>query len=79
MGKPYVVSINVSVTNPKALHAHALALATAGRGGLSTAEAENVLGSADAPKLEDCLRWVFDPGTSPPGVSILDSGCEEGA
>lgn len=79
MGKPYIVSIHVSVTNPKALHAHALALATSGRGALSAEDAETALGSPADPKLEACLRWVFDPGSPPPGVSIIDSGCEEGA
>lgn len=24
-------------------------------------------------KIDDCLRYVFDPGESPPGTSIFDS------
>lgn len=76
MSVPYTVSIFLNVTDAQALHAHALAKATTGQSALSDEEAINMLGTSDEPSVSDCLRFILDPGISPPGTSILDSSCE---
>lgn len=76
MSKTHQVSIFVDVHDAQALHAHAMKIATEPGSGMSTTDAESMLGSAEEPNISGCLRMVFDPGASPPGTSILDSSCE---
>lgn len=77
MSKTYEVSIFVQVRDAAELHAHAMDLATTGQGSLSKEEAESMLGTQAEPDVRACLRWVFDPGQSPPGTSIEDSVCSD--
>ncbi len=76
MGTSHTVEIYVDVHDARALHQHAVALATSGENALSPEAAHDMLGSPDEPNIGDCLRWVFDPGESPPGASIQDSSCD---
>lgn len=78
MSSPYTVSIHLTVTDPKALHGYAMSQVTSGDGALSQEEAQALLGTPDEPSIPGCLRFILDPGMSPPGTSILDSSCEGG-
>lgn len=40
------------------------------------AEFVALCGARDEPDIGDCLRMIFDPGESPPGISIEDSSAE---
>ncbi|MDT8992698.1 hypothetical protein RQP54_17635 [Curvibacter sp. APW13] len=69
------VSILVTVSDPLALHQHAMQIATGSQNQLPAAHAIDMLGTADEPKVDACLCMVLDPGVSPPGTSILESTC----
>lgn len=76
MSTPYSVTLNLTVDDAKALHAHAVEVMTAGDSGVTVEEAHEILGGPDEPCVQTCLQMVFGPDVSPPGVSILDSTCE---
>lgn len=40
------------------------------------AEFMALCGARDEPDIGDCLRMIFDPGESPPGILIEDSSAE---
>ncbi|WP_150293623.1 hypothetical protein [Sphingobium estronivorans] len=40
------------------------------------AEFVTLCGARDEPDIGDCLRMIFDPGESPPGILIEDSSAE---
>jgi len=71
------VTLHVSVNDPQALHAAAFAQAT-GSDSLTRREAFEILGTKRRPDVSACLRWLFDPGTSPDGCEIVDSGTDGG-
>jgi hypothetical protein len=37
---------------------------------------EELCGTREEPDVTECLRMIFDPGESPPGVQINDSSAE---
>lgn len=37
---------------------------------------EELCGPRDEPDIAECLRMIFDPGESPPGLQINDSSAE---
>lgn len=76
MSTPYSLTLHLSVHDAAALHAHALEAATSGDGAMSAEQAVEFLGTSEEPDVGGCLRMIFDPGISPPGVSILGSTCE---
>ena len=61
------ISLFVDVHDAKALHAHAMQVATAAESGMSVEQAESMLGQESEPDISECLRMIFDPGVSPPG------------
>lgn len=40
------------------------------------AEVTSLCGPRDEPDIGECLRMIFDPGESPPGIVIEDSSAE---
>ena len=74
MGTPMTVTLFVEVTDRRALYDEACRLAR--EDGLDEAQLIEMLGRPRSVDVSGCLRYVFDPATSPPGVSILDSSAE---
>lgn len=70
----HAVTIYVDVDDEVSLFAHASAKAR--EDGLDERSIEEMLGTSHDVDVSACLRYTFDPGTSPPGTSILDSVCE---
>lgn len=67
---PASVTIYVEVTDEQDLWDHAKEVYE--RSNLSSGF-EELCGTREEPLVEECLRMVFDPGESPPGVQINDS------
>lgn len=70
----YRVTLYVAMDDAEALHAEAVRRAK--EDGLHQDSIDEMLGTKDNISISDCLRYVFDPGTSPPGTQIQDSSCE---
>lgn len=68
-GKDYAVTLYVRVIDEAALIAAGQERAKIDVGGSLDADDENM----DAPT---ALRWLLDPGVSPPGCEIQDSSVE---
>lgn len=68
----YTVSIRVEVVDEQALYHEALERAQAG--GLSRQDADEMLIADGIVNVNACLVQVLDPGRSPAGVQIIDSG-----
>lgn len=64
------VTLHVEVTDEQELWDHAKAVYE--QSGLNSGF-EELCGERKYPKVEECLRMIFDPGESPPGVQINDS------
>lgn len=71
----HAVTIYVSVDDAEQLYEEAVRRAKAD--GLAQASIDSMLGTKEEISINDCLRYIFDPGTSPPGTSIQDSSCED--
>lgn len=67
------ITLYVDVTDEQELWRHAYAKYEEGNGTADQSDFEEMCGTADAPNVPECLRMVFDPGESPPGVQINDS------
>ncbi len=84
------VTLHVEVLDPQAMwdHAHrTYALSHRGHKVLDDAqptrltdellaEFVSLCGTRKEPDIGDCLRMIFDPGESPPGILIEDSSAE---
>jgi len=71
MHEEFTISIDLRVTDKKALHAAAFARCIAD--GLSVRQAFETIGTRRSPKLGDCLQMILDPGVSPDGTEIQNS------
>jgi hypothetical protein len=69
------LSFIVGVSDAKALHQHALHIATGAQHQLSEMQALETLGTADEPDVASCLFMAFEPSVPPPGTTIMESGC----
>jgi hypothetical protein len=71
--KGYTFSLAATVTDPEALFRQAHVSAVSNN--MSDEDILDWLGTADQPKIGNCLTHLFDPGDKcPEGVEILGSG-----
>lgn len=74
------VTIHVEVFDPQEMWDHALHVYGASNGGRDAAtvrqEFDDMCGPREEPDIGECLRMIFDPGESPPGIQINDSSAE---
>lgn len=69
-------TLHVDVFDPQALWDHAHQIGQKENAFSDHEGAIDMLGPRDEPDVTECLRMIFDPGESPPGVQINDSSAE---
>lgn len=70
------VTLHVEIFDAQAMWDHALTDYQENHFGCDEKAEEEFVGmcgTRDNPDLGECLRMIFDPGESPPGISIQDS------
>lgn len=72
------VTIHVDVFDEQALwdHAKSVMLGTPMGPPCTEQEFVEMCGPREEPSITECLRMIFDPGESPPGIQINDSSAE---
>lgn len=70
------VTLHVNVNDSGALWAAAQAHCI--QSGMTQDDTHEILGDQSKPDIGNCLRMLLDPGTSPEGCEIVDSGAEGG-
>lgn len=70
------VTLHVEVFDPQAMWEHAYAVYEEGNGTADQGDFEDMCGTREEPDITECLRMIFDPGESPPGIQINDSSAE---
>jgi len=84
------VTLHVEIFDPKAMWDHAFGVYSGAQLGYKLHDPDDptrlgnelhdefvaMCGKRDDPDIAECLRMIFDPGESPPGVQIEDSSAE---
>lgn len=70
------VTLFVTIHEPQAVWEHALGIYQQTSPSSDEAEFAELGGTRAEPDLSGCLRIIFDPGESPPGLQIEDSSAE---
>lgn len=74
------VTLHVEVFDAQAMWGHAYVIyqrSNRGRSGITVREEfVEMCGPRMEPDIGECLRMIFDPGESPPGIQINDSSAE---
>lgn len=74
MSQEYTFTLSVTVDDEQRVWDTAKKRLTSAQ--MEAGSVEEYLGPRDAPRMEDCLRMIFDPGVSPDGCDIEESSCE---
>jgi hypothetical protein len=74
------VTIHLEVFDPQEMWDHAKGIYVKTNTGRFPSELDpefdEMCGTRDEPEITECLRMIFDPGESPPGIQINDSSAE---
>lgn len=75
MAKPTFahVTLYVEVCDEQAMWRRAYGTYEESNGTADQGDFEDICGTEQEPDIAECLRMIFDPGDSPPGIQIHDS------
>lgn len=70
------ITLHVDVFDEQAMWDHARQIGEAQNAFVDEEAVVDMLGTREEPLIGECLRMIFDPGESPPGIQINDSSAE---